>query len=97
MDTFRTKVVRKAIELVLHENDLVFVDLRPLNVLATLNDATLVDFNCSGTVGKVFYPVQLNTDTEWAPGVAAGMPVCKEHDLYMRAVDFRESRSPIIR
>jgi len=75
--------VRKAIEL-LHNNDLVFGDLRRPNVLATPSGAMLIDFDWCGTVGGVHYPLQLNAkDIDWAPGVAAGKPILKEHDLAM--------------
>src|ERR1700722_1321530 len=75
--------VRKAIEL-LHNNDLVFGDLWRPNVLATPSGAMLIDFDWCGTVGGVHYPLQLNAkDIDWAPGVAAGKPLLKEHDLAM--------------
>lgn len=80
------KDVCKAIEL-LHEEDLVFGDLRLPNVIATRESAMLIDFDWSGKADQVVYPLLLNTtDIKWPYGVAAGMPIRKEHDLHMLQV-----------
>ena len=70
---------------VLHENDLVFGDLRSPNILVTAqHDVQLVDFDWCGTVGKGEYPADINLiDIEWPKGVVPGGPLQFIHDEEM--------------
>jgi serine/threonine protein kinase len=68
----------------LHRAGYVFGDLRLANIL-NLQDghATLVDFDWSGPVEKVFYPMGLNKEIEWPVTCDAGTPIRKDDDLFM--------------
>ena len=75
--------VQRAIN-VLHDAGYVFGDLREANILKLPNGhALLVDLDWSGKEGEVFYPMGLNTEIGWPTGSGAGMPIKKEHDLFM--------------
>jgi serine/threonine protein kinase len=77
--------VQKAID-ILHNNNLVFADLRPPNIMVTHNEqAMLVDFDWCGVHGEDTYPVTLNDDSgsiNWHPGVRRGGTMYMEHDLF---------------
>ena len=74
--------VEKALKL-LHENDLVFGDLRPENiVLDTHEGAKLIDFDFVGKHGADRYPASFNT-TFRAEGVYRHGIMDKAHDLVM--------------
>ncbi|KAL5513844.1 hypothetical protein ACEPAG_2605 [Sanghuangporus baumii] len=81
--------VVKAIKL-LHENDLVFGDLRRPNLLVVdrtnkgRKGVLLVDFDWCGKDGDAKYPDTLNDtgEIDWAVGVERNGPMKKEHDLY---------------
>ncbi|KAG8916803.1 hypothetical protein FRC01_002861 [Tulasnella sp. 417] len=77
---------------VLHEENLVFGDLRKPNILMCDRDAPgggtekggmLVDFDWAGKHGEQRYPLSLNTDFKWAEGVEPGGIMKKEHDVAM--------------
>lgn len=75
--------IREALEL-LHDNDLVFGDLRPPNVMITNeNKVKLVDFNWAGEDGQARYPYLISSQIAWAPGVKRYSIMKKEHDLHM--------------
>lgn len=74
----------------LERNGMVHGDFRPPNVLiytlggnipAVPIQLKLVDFDWSGPVGEVFYPVVRNEDIRW-PG-APGSPIGSNHDRIM--------------
>jgi serine/threonine protein kinase len=64
--------VTRAIEL-LHENDIVFGDLRDSNILYDASKArvVLVDFDWSGKDGESRYPAMLNPSNSWAEDVSS--------------------------
>ncbi|KAG6846981.1 hypothetical protein H0H93_010761 [Arthromyces matolae] len=55
----QSKEVRRSIDL-LHENNFVFGDLRPPNILIEGDKAMLVDFDWCGEDGKAHYPADLD-------------------------------------
>lgn len=74
----------------LHEENFVFGDLRPPNVMLCRDgvdgewvNAMLVDFDWAGKVGKRRYPASLNHKLGWVEGVEAGGLIQKEHDNAM--------------
>lgn len=85
------QAVRAAVQR-LHDSDFVFGDLRPPNVVvrrvaqedgSTQWHGSLVDFDWAGKAGEAKYPVNINTEIEWAEGVCAAEFIKKEHDLEM--------------
>ncbi|KAI0368257.1 hypothetical protein BV20DRAFT_999146 [Pilatotrama ljubarskyi] len=77
--------LRKAVGL-LHEQNLVFGDLRDANLLLRRGGGLmLVDFDWCGEEGKVRYPydINMNGDIGWHEDVEGGELIKKEHDLYM--------------
>jgi RIO-like serine/threonine protein kinase len=75
--------VTDAIEL-LHENDIVFGDLRDPNILYDASKArvVLVDFDWSGKHGESRYPATLNPSNAWAEDVSPYSIMHKAHDLW---------------
>ncbi|KAF8592953.1 hypothetical protein BDV93DRAFT_461920, partial [Ceratobasidium sp. AG-I] len=73
----------------LHQNGIVFGDLRPPNVMAVLDDrkqpvgGMLVDFDWCGADGKAKYPTNINIKVNWPAGVGPGTTMKVEHDLEM--------------
>ena len=67
----------------LHENGLVFGDLREPNVMIKGDRVLLVDFDWSGKEGETRYPLNLNTKIVWAQGVEPGAVILKKHDEEM--------------
>ncbi|KAJ3795293.1 hypothetical protein GGU11DRAFT_792639 [Lentinula aff. detonsa] len=82
---------------ILHENDLVFGDLREPNVIITEgeNEVCLVDFEWCGPCvdikegdrvvqARVCYPsdISMVPSMDWALGVGRDQVIMKEHDLY---------------
>ena len=75
--------VRHAIE-VLHNQNLVFGDLRSPNVMITkTNEVKLIDFNWAGDGGQAKYPSMISSDIKWAAGVEALGVIKMEHDREM--------------
>ena len=75
--------IREALKL-LHDDGLVFGDLRPPNVMITNDDKVkLVDFNWAGEDSQARYPYLISSQIAWAPGVKRYAVMKKEHDLYM--------------
>ncbi|KAI0363066.1 hypothetical protein BV20DRAFT_1007839 [Pilatotrama ljubarskyi] len=77
--------LRKAVGL-LHEQNLVFGDLRDANLLLRRGGGLmLVDFDWCGEEGKVRYPydINMNGDIGWHEEVEGGELIKKEHDLHM--------------
>ena len=75
--------VRHAIE-VLHNQNLVFGDLRSPNVMITkTNEVKLIDFNWAGVGGQAKYPSMISSDIKWAAGVEALGVIKMEHDREM--------------
>jgi RIO-like serine/threonine protein kinase len=56
--------VKKAID-TLHEEGLVFGDLRPPNVLVSGGRVFLIDFNWAGKFGEARYPRGLSSQVAW--------------------------------
>lgn len=89
MDEKTTKFVlsevRRAIKM-LHDNKLVFGDLRSPNVMITkANKVKLIDFNWAGEEGQAKYPYLMSSDIKWAAGVEALGVIKKDHDMEMLA------------
>ncbi|KAI0094198.1 hypothetical protein BDY19DRAFT_8862 [Irpex rosettiformis] len=81
------QALRRAIR-ILHEDNLVFGDLREPNVLVTEDgtSAMLVDFDWCGKEGEVRYPNDVNLNREaipWHADVCLGGEMKKEHDKWM--------------
>jgi len=76
----------------LQKNDLVFGDLRSLNILVTgQHHVQLVDFNWCGEAGKGRYPADINTVyIEWPNGVVPGGFLQFEHDEMLRRLSCRD-------
>lgn len=69
----------------LHENGLVFGDLRDVNVMITKNNKVkFIDFDWAGEEGVSRYPLLLSRQIKWPEGVVEGLAVMKkQHDLDM--------------
>ena len=80
--------VEKALA-ILHDNDLVFGDLRPPNIICVLTEsgekrAKLVNFDWAWVHGWDRYPATMNAPSdEWAPGMGPNEVMMKKHDLAM--------------
>jgi hypothetical protein len=75
--------IRQALKL-LHDNDFVFGDLRPPNILVTKDcqKVMLVDFDWSGKLGVARYPAGgVNPEHAWPDGVEANGLIEIAHDL----------------
>jgi serine/threonine protein kinase len=82
VETVRS-AVRRALRL-LHDNGLVFGDLRPPNVMITKDDEVkLIDFNWAGEEGQAKYPPLISPEITWPDGVKALTVMSREHDLDM--------------
>ena len=70
--------------LLLHENDIVFGDLRDPNILydASNDRVVLVDFDWAGKDGESRYPATLNLGNVWADEVSAYGIMKKDHDIW---------------
>ncbi|KAI0089695.1 hypothetical protein BDY19DRAFT_119915 [Irpex rosettiformis] len=90
------QALRRAVR-VLHDEDLVFGDLREPNVLVTEDGASamLVDFDWCGKVGEARYPNDINLDgISWHADVCLGGKMEKEHDRWcFRAMTGEEIES----
>jgi len=63
------EMARKAVDL-LHDNDIVFGDLRDPNILVTPEGhVLLIDFDWPGRDGESRYPASLNPGNNWAEDV----------------------------
>jgi serine/threonine protein kinase len=80
---FISQEVGNAVRL-LHENNIVFGDLRDANILydASEGRVVLVDFDWAGTDGKCRYPATLNPSTAWEEGVSPYSIMRKAHDIW---------------
>jgi len=68
----------------LHDNELVFGDLRPPNVMITKEKKVmLIDFDWAGVAGQVRYPHLLSPAVMWPKDVQPLDLIKKEHDLEM--------------
>ncbi|KAF8329867.1 hypothetical protein F5887DRAFT_1003612 [Amanita rubescens] len=78
-----SKEVDKAVHL-LHENNIVFGDLRDPNILydESVGRVFLVDFDWSGRDGESRYPATLNLSNAWAEEVSPNSIMRKAHDLW---------------
>ena len=74
---------------ILHEDGIVFGDLRPNNIMKPNHDSCLllVDFDWCGKEGESRYPSTLNhhRDCGWHKDVKRGAIMKKEHDDYLLA------------
>ena len=71
---------------ILHDNDLVFGDLRSPNiVLPAEGKPMFIDFDWAGRAGEVTYPPDINIDPSigWHPDVCRGGLIHREHDVFM--------------
>lgn len=86
--------VKKALDK-LHENQLVFGDLRAPNVLLSGGKAFLIDFDWSGKVGEARYPRGLSRTIKWPDNVEVleRQLITTEHDLWMLDKLFSETVS----
>ena len=68
----------------LHENNIVFGDLRDPNILydASKDCVVLVDFDWAGKDGESRYPATLNLSNAWAEEVLPYGIMCKAHDVW---------------
>ena len=71
--------LREAVQ-ALHDQKLVFGDLREPNILITKDGLKLVDFDWSGKEGTVRYPADIARRVEWPKGVKGGTEIKAEHD-----------------
>ncbi|CAA7257512.1 unnamed protein product [Cyclocybe aegerita] len=78
-----SKKVAEAVR-ILHENDIVFGDLREPNILhvASKDYVVLVDFDWSGKDGDSRYPATLNPANTWADEASPYGITRKSHDLW---------------
>jgi hypothetical protein len=78
--------VERAVE-ELHRIGIVFADLRKPNIMATGDiDATqvkLVDFDWCGRHELGRYPITLNDELNWHPGVKRNGIMSRDHDNWM--------------
>ncbi|EJD00501.1 uncharacterized protein FOMMEDRAFT_159220 [Fomitiporia mediterranea MF3/22] len=75
--------VERAVKL-LHEQDLVFGDLRVQNIVSRPDGgAMLIDFDWVGKHKESRYPASWNTNIVWAPGVERRALMDKAHDSFM--------------
>jgi serine/threonine protein kinase len=67
----------------LHDNDLVFGDVRSANIMITRNHKVkFVDFDWAGKAGVSRYPLLLSQRIQWPDSVGDGLAVMqKRHDL----------------
>ena len=66
----------------LHDNGLVFGDLRPPNVMITkAHEVKLTDFNWAGEKGQAKYPYLISPEVDWPEGVKALAVMETDHDL----------------
>jgi len=81
--------VREAKDL-LHQNQFVFGDLRPDNIVkpADGSGVMLVDFDWCGLAGQGRYPLTIDSDPScgWHPEVGPGVVMCKKHDDHLYAL-----------
>src|SRR6266576_7058754 len=75
--------VGKAVRL-LHENNIVFGDLRDPNILYNESEGrvVLVDFDWAGRGGESRYPATLNPSNAWEEEVSPYSIMRKAHDLW---------------
>jgi serine/threonine protein kinase len=75
--------LQRALEL-LHDQGLVFGDLRLPNVMITTKgEVKLIDFNWADVQGQARYPPSISPNLNWAPGVEALAVIEPGHDLVM--------------
>ena len=78
----RVDSLRSAVKM-LHENGLVFGDLRRPNVLVVGDRVVLVDFDWCGKAGEARYPSDIAPNNgEWHPDVRRGGLITREHDNF---------------
>lgn len=68
---------------ILHENNLVFGDLRPSNILVVGERVKLIDFDWCAEDGEGRYPVGLNPEGGWHPDVGGSVEMRMSHDDYL--------------
>lgn len=70
----------------LHDNGIVFADLRDSNILVIKNEdeyhGMLVDFDWAGKDSVSIYPDFMNADVDWPTGAEDNEKLKKEHDIY---------------
>lgn len=75
----------------LHDNGLVFGDVRSPNVMITpAKDVKLIDFNWAGEEGQARYPYLISMGLCWPPGVGPLATIKKVHDWQMLKNMFSE-------
>ncbi len=68
----------------LHEEGIVFGDLRGQNIITEGDRVMLVDFDWCGKHGEAEYPIDLNdVASDWPAGAGSGQVMRKEHDYAM--------------
>ncbi|CAG8655701.1 14894_t:CDS:2 [Funneliformis caledonium] len=79
------KIVMKDMEkavAALHEQNIVFGDLRNLNILVTRKGTILVDFEWCGRHSIDIYPVTMSTEIPWPQGANPGALLMQAHDVH---------------
>ncbi|KAG9227827.1 hypothetical protein CCMSSC00406_0008649 [Pleurotus cornucopiae] len=66
---------------VLHDNGLVFGDLRTPNIMYLNGSFKLIDFDWAGKEGEARYPPFLSTVIPWPLGTQPSALITREHDL----------------
>ncbi|RIA94123.1 hypothetical protein C1645_690128, partial [Glomus cerebriforme] len=64
----------------LHEQNIVFGDLRRPNILVTIKGTILVDFEWCGKHNTDRYPVTMSTEISWPEGARPGGLLMRAHD-----------------
>ena len=93
MNVQMTEKVRSKLQCaldLLHNNGLVFGDLRPPNVMITKTDEVkLIDFNWAGETGQAKYPYLISPRIDCPEGVKALAVMETDHDVKMLGKLFR--------
>ena len=102
LDEDTAKTVRSEIEralALLHENGLVYGDLRLPNIIITTAERkiNLIDFDWAGEKGQAKYPFLISPGIPWPAGVESLALIEPEHDLEMLKQMFSEPLSFITR
>jgi hypothetical protein len=71
----------------LHQANLVHGDIRDVNIMVRKDgkpELMLVDFDWSGIIGQVYYPINVNKEDIWRPDdVSDGLLIKSDHDIAM--------------
>lgn len=85
--------VRRTLEAalkLLHDNGLVFGDVRSVNAVTSVKGVKRIDFDWAGEEGQAKYPILISPGFPWPPGVRPLAIIEKDHDLQMLEQMFSE-------